>query len=92
MRRKHWIEKAIDENREKIIREVDFRIERMIKEELQRREQDYFMDNDLVIIVKDNQTCVYDHGKKITNATSIDFQHRFGDLPTIEYEKYVSKN
>lgn len=90
MRRKHWIEKTIDENAERIIREVDF-IERMIKEELQRREQDYFMDSDLVIIVKDNQTRVYDHGKKI-NATSIDFQHRFGDLPTIEYEKYVSKN
>lgn len=87
--RKKWFNEIIEDNRKRIVDEIDKKVCTMINQEKEKKEKNYFKDNDLVIIINDNQMRVYEHGKEINYIRSIKFEKAFGDIPVIEYEKIV---
>lgn len=89
MRRKYWFEKIMEENKDKIVDEVGRQIKKLINNELKEKERDYFKDNDLVILVKDNKTHIYEYGEEIKYIGNVTFNHESDSIPIIEYKKMV---
>lgn len=89
MGKRHWFEKILDESTKKVINEIDSKIKKLINDELREKERDFFKDNDLVILVKDGKTYIYEHGKAIGWVRSVTFEHGIDVVSTIEYEKVV---
>ena len=53
--------------------------------------QELIQDNDLVILVKDNKTRIYDNGRELKNIKRFLFEYNWDSLPTLECEKMVRK-
>ena len=87
--RKKWFNEIFEDNRKRIVDEIDKKICEMIKQENEELERDYFKEKDLVIIIKDNRMRVYEHGKEIKYIRRLTLETGIEIVPTIEYEKCV---
>ena len=91
MRKKdiNWIKREFDtvksliKHNEYLLKEISLKQYSKIQELIQ--------DNDLVILVKDNKTRIYDNGRELKNIKRILFEHDLDSLPTVECEKMVIK-